>query len=38
LRATSKFAPALFDELVDIIGSPQNVDIRWHFVYLPAQR
>jgi uncharacterized membrane protein len=38
LRATSTFAPAIFDELVDTIGSPQNVGVRWHFTYLPVLR
>ncbi len=37
LRATSKFTPAIFGQLDDIIGSPQNVGIRWRFTYLPIQ-
>ena len=35
LRATSKLTPAVFEELTDTIGSPQNVGIRWYFTYLP---
>ena len=38
LRATSKFSPAIFGQLDDIVGSPQNVGIRWYFTYLPNQR
>jgi uncharacterized membrane protein len=38
LRATSTFAPAIFEELVDIVGNPQYIDTRWHLIYLPAQR
>jgi uncharacterized membrane protein len=38
LRATSTFAPAIFEELVDIVGNTQYIDTRWHLIYLPAQR
>jgi hypothetical protein len=35
LRATSKFTPAVFGQVEDIIGSPQFVDVRWQLIYLP---
>ena len=38
LRATSKFAPAIFGDVEDTIGSPQNVGTRWYFIYMPNQR
>jgi uncharacterized membrane protein len=35
LRATSRFTPAVFEELDDVIGSPGNGGVRLYFVYLP---
>jgi CSLREA domain-containing protein len=37
LRATSKLTPAVFGQLEDVIGSPQNVGQRWNVTYLPIQ-
>jgi uncharacterized membrane protein len=35
LRATSNYAPTVFEELNDIVGSPSYVGVRWYFTYLP---
>jgi uncharacterized membrane protein len=38
LRATSTFAPAIYKEVNDVVGTPEFVGKRWRFMYLPAQR
>ncbi|HJZ46419.1 MAG TPA: hypothetical protein VKE41_04610, partial [Roseiflexaceae bacterium] len=37
LRATSKFAPGLSEEVVDIVGGVGEIPGRFHYRYMPIQ-